>query len=157
MPERSGEILGKIEAIGFGFLVPFFYVVTGIDFDLAALLDGGRPLLLLPVFLLLFLLVRGVPAYLLAPRDLTGRASRSALALFSSTCLPLVVAITAIGLDEKVIGAGRPPRWSPPRWCRCSRSRCWRSGCCGRRRAARGRGRRAGRRRAGRRGEGRVW
>ncbi|NEE58624.1 cation:proton antiporter, partial [Streptomyces sp. SID8455] len=39
-------------------------------------------------------------------RDLTGRAPRSALALFASTCLPLVVAITAIGLDEKVIGAG---------------------------------------------------
>lgn len=106
MPERSDEILERIEAIGFGFLVPFFYIVTGIDFDLAALLDGGRPLLLLPVFLLLFLLVRGVPAYLLAPRDLTGRASRSALGLFASTCLPLVVAITAIGLDEKVIGAG---------------------------------------------------
>ncbi|MFI1930576.1 cation:proton antiporter [Streptomyces sp. NPDC020330] len=106
VPERSGQILERIEAIGFGFLVPFFYIVTGIDFDLAALLDGGRPLLLLPVFLLLFLLVRGVPAYLLAPRDLTGRGPRTALGLFSSTCLPLVVAITAIGLDEKVIGAG---------------------------------------------------
>ncbi|MGW1434484.1 cation:proton antiporter [Streptomyces griseus] len=106
VPERSDAILERVEAIGFGFLVPFFYIVTGIDFDLAALLDGGRPLLLLPVFLLLFLLVRGVPAYLLAPRDLTGRAPRAALGLFSSTCLPLVVAITAIGLDEKVIGAG---------------------------------------------------
>ncbi|WP_097868335.1 cation:proton antiporter [Streptomyces sp. rh34] len=106
VPESSGQVLERIEAIGFGFLVPFFYIVTGIDFDLAALLDGGRPLLLLPVFLLLFLLVRGVPAYLLAPRDLTGRGSRTALGLFSSTCLPLVVAITAIGLDEKVIGAG---------------------------------------------------
>lgn len=106
VPESGDAILERVEAIGFGFLVPFFYIVTGIDFDLAALLDGGRPLLLLPVFLLLFLLVRGVPAYLLAPRDLTGRGSRRALGLFASTCLPLVVAITAIGLDEKVIGAG---------------------------------------------------
>ncbi|MEU2762039.1 cation:proton antiporter [Streptomyces sp. NPDC007094] len=105
VPERSDAILERVEAIGFGFLVPFFYVVTGIDFDLAALLDGGRPLLLLPVFLLLFLLVRGVPAYLLAPRDLVGPAPRAALGLFSSTCLPLVVAITAIGLDDGVIGA----------------------------------------------------
>ncbi|CAM5709257.1 hypothetical protein SBADM41S_02622 [Streptomyces badius] len=106
VPERSDAILERVEAMGFGFLVPFFYIVTGIDFDLAALLDGGRPLVLLPAFLLLFLLVRGVPAYLLAPRDLSGRPSRAALGLFSSTCLPLVVAITAIGLDEKVIGAG---------------------------------------------------
>ncbi|WP_069737667.1 cation:proton antiporter [Streptomyces sp. EN27] len=106
VPERSDAILERVEAMGFGFLVPFFYIVTGIDFDLAALLDGGRPLVLLPAFLLLFLLVRGFPAYLLAPRDLSGRPSRAALGLFSSTCLPLVVAITAIGLDEKVIGAG---------------------------------------------------
>ncbi len=73
VPERSDAILERVEAMGFGFLVPFFYIVTGIDFDLAALLDDGRPLVLLPVFLLLFLLVRGVPAYLLAPRDLTGQ------------------------------------------------------------------------------------
>ncbi|NEB36936.1 cation:proton antiporter [Streptomyces sp. SID14515] len=106
VPESGDAILERVEAIGFGFLVPFFYVVTGIDFDLAALLDDGRPLLLLPVFLLLFLLVRGVPAYFLAPRDLTGRRPRAALGLFASTCLPLVVAITAIGLDEKVIGSG---------------------------------------------------
>ncbi|MEU8677557.1 cation:proton antiporter [Streptomyces sp. NPDC048560] len=104
-PASSHAILGKIEAMGFGFLVPFFYIVTGINFDLDALLDGGRPLLLLPVFLVLFLLVRGAPVRLLAPRDLAG-PERTALALFASTCLPLVVAITSIGLDDGVLGAG---------------------------------------------------
>ncbi|MFM9368825.1 cation:proton antiporter [Streptomyces sp. Da 82-17] len=104
-PESSPEILGKVEAMGFGFFVPVFFVVTGIEFDLASLLDGGRALALLPVFLLLFLLVRGLPAYLLAPRDL-GSADRRSLALYCSTCLPLVVAITTIGLDEKVIAKG---------------------------------------------------
>ncbi|MGW8882999.1 cation:proton antiporter [Streptomyces sp. NPDC055749] len=104
-PATSHEILGRIEAMGFGFLVPFFYIVTGINFDLDALLDDGRPLLLLPVFLVLFLLVRGGPAYLLAPRDLA-KPERTALALYASTCLPLVVAITTIGLDDGVLGAG---------------------------------------------------
>ncbi|MGW8374682.1 cation:proton antiporter [Streptomyces sp. ODS28] len=102
-PESSGEVLGKVEAMGFGFLVPLFYIVTGIKFDLAALLGGGRALLLLPAFLVLFLLVRGLPAWLLAPRDLRG-PDRGALALYSSTCLPLVVAITTIGVDEGVLG-----------------------------------------------------
>ncbi|MFD6423220.1 cation:proton antiporter [Streptomyces sp. NPDC060198] len=106
VPKNSEVILSKVEAIGFGFLVPFFYVVTGIDFDLKALLDGGRPLALLPVFLVLFVLVRGGPVWLLAPRDLSTRAERGALALYAATCLPLVVAITTIGLDEKVIGSG---------------------------------------------------
>jgi Kef-type K+ transport system membrane component KefB len=101
-PESSAEVLGKVEAMGFGFLVPLFYVVTGIEFDLAALLDGGRALLLLPVFLTLFLVVRGLPAYALAPRDLA-RPDRRALSLYAATCLPLVVAITTIGLDEKVL------------------------------------------------------
>lgn len=104
-PGSSEEILGRIEAMGFGFLVPLFFIVTGIEFDLASLLDGGRALALLPAFLLLFLVVRGLPAYVLAPRDLHG-ADRRALTLFASTCLPLVVAITTIGLEEKALDAG---------------------------------------------------
>ncbi|QPL91886.1 cation:proton antiporter [Streptomyces clavuligerus] len=104
-PESSAEILAKVEAMGFGFLVPVFFVVTGIEFDLAALLAGGRELLLLGVFLLLFLVVRGGPVYALAPRDVRG-GDRWALALYASTCLPLVVAITTIGLGEGVIDSG---------------------------------------------------
>lgn len=102
-PDHSEEVVSRVEALGFGFLVPLFYVVTGIEFDLRALLDGGHALVLLPVFLLLFLLVRGAPVQLLAPRDL-GRRDRAALSLFASTCLPLVVAITTIGVDTKALG-----------------------------------------------------
>ncbi|MFI8996567.1 cation:proton antiporter [Streptomyces sp. NPDC053542] len=105
-PGSSAEVLGKVEAMGFGFLVPLFYVVTGIEFDLHALLSDLGALLLVPVFLLLFLLVRGGPVHALAPRDL-GRRDRTALSLFASTCLPLVVAITTIGVDQKVLGTDR--------------------------------------------------
>lgn len=101
-PESAGPVLEKVEAMGFGFLVPVFYVVTGMEFDLDALLSGGRALLLLPVFLLLFLLVRGLPVYALAPPDLV-RRDRRALTLFASTALPLVVAITTIGVDDGVL------------------------------------------------------
>ncbi|WAZ21879.1 cation:proton antiporter [Streptomyces cinnabarinus] len=97
-PRSAEPVMEKVEAMGFGFLVPLFYVVTGIEFDLDALLSGGRALLLLPVFLVLFLLVRGLPVYALAPRDLD-RADRRALTLFAATALPLVVAITTIGVD----------------------------------------------------------
>ncbi|MEU1281741.1 cation:proton antiporter [Streptomyces sp. NPDC005805] len=102
-PENGREVMGKVEAMGFGFLVPLFYVVTGIEFDLDALLHDGGALLLVPVFLLLFVLVRGGPVYAFAPRE-PGRADRAALALFCSTCLPLVVAITTIGTDQKILG-----------------------------------------------------
>ncbi|GHG14546.1 cation:proton antiporter [Streptomyces hydrogenans] len=104
-PEAGPEILAKVEGVGFGFLVPVFFVVTGIEFDLDSLLSGGRELLLLPVFLALFLVVRGGPMWLLAPRDLD-RTDRGALVLYGSTALPLVVAITTIGLDDKALSAG---------------------------------------------------
>ncbi|CAM5670589.1 cation:proton antiporter [Streptomyces atroolivaceus] len=103
-PGSSDEVLGRVESLDFGFLVPLFYVVTGIEFDLHALLHDLGALRLVPVFLLLFLVVRGGPGYLFAPRDFV-RADRTALALFASTCLPLVVAITTIGVDQKLIGS----------------------------------------------------
>ncbi|MFF3607402.1 cation:proton antiporter [Streptomyces sp. NPDC002463] len=104
-PDSGPQILEKVEGVGFGFLVPVFFVVTGIEFDLDSLLGGGRTLLLLPVFLLLFLVVRGGPIWFLAPRDL-GRTDRSGLVLYGSTALPLVVAITTIGVDDKEMTAG---------------------------------------------------
>ena len=54
----------KLTAVGFGFFVPFFFVISGIDFDLAALGSLGAILKLL-MFFALFLVVRGVPAMLL--------------------------------------------------------------------------------------------
>ncbi|MFJ2787024.1 MULTISPECIES: cation:proton antiporter [unclassified Streptomyces] len=104
-PAYGPQILEKVEAVGFGFLVPVFFVVTGIEFDLGSLLDGGRSLLLLPVFLLLFLVVRGGPIWFLAPRDL-GLKDRGGLVLYGSTALPLVVAITTIGVDDGTMTAG---------------------------------------------------
>ncbi|MGW0930581.1 cation:proton antiporter [Streptomyces sp. NPDC002644] len=102
-PDTRRTAMSKVEAMGFGFLVPLFFVISGVEFDLGALLSGGRALLLVPVFLALFLLVRGLPVFLLAPGDLA-RPERRALALYSSTCLPMVVAITTIGVEGRSIG-----------------------------------------------------
>ena len=88
----------KLEAIGFGLLIPIFFVVSGMSFDLEALLSDGSELLRVPMFLLAFLVVRGLPVLLLYRRDLE-RLPRAALALVSGTQLPLVVVITTIGLE----------------------------------------------------------
>lgn len=88
----------KITAIGYGFLIPFFFVTSGMSFNGAALIDKPSALLTVPMFLGLFLVVRGVPALLLYRRVLRAR-DRLALGFFSSTQLPLVVAITTIALD----------------------------------------------------------
>jgi len=87
----------KLTAVGFGFFVPFFFVTSGIEFDLAAL-GSAEAIAKLFLFLGLFLLVRGIPAMLLY-RGLLSVRDRAALAFYSATELPLVVAITTIAID----------------------------------------------------------
>ena len=88
----------KLTAVGFGFFVPFFFVTSGIEFDLAAL-GSAEAIAKLFLFLGLFLVVRGVPALLLYRGVLSVR-DRAALAFYSATELPLVVAITTIAVDQ---------------------------------------------------------
>jgi Kef-type K+ transport system membrane component KefB len=92
-------VRGKLEAIGFGFLVPIFFIVSGMQFDVRALFASPTGLLRVPLFLVLFLVVRGTPALLLHRRDLS-RRQLVPLALFSATGLPLIVVITTIGVEE---------------------------------------------------------
>ncbi len=99
---REVEIFeSKLTAIGYGFLIPFFFVLSGMEFDLNALTASGSGLPKLVLFLALFLVVRGAPALLLYRRELQLR-DRLALSLFSATQLPLVVAVTTVA-----IGAGK--------------------------------------------------
>jgi Kef-type K+ transport system membrane component KefB len=85
----------KLTAIAFGAFVPFFFVVSGMRLDLPALFASAGSVAKMVLFLGLFLVVRGVPALLLY-RGVLERRDRVALALMSSTQLPLVLAITAL-------------------------------------------------------------
>jgi Kef-type K+ transport system membrane component KefB len=93
----------KLEAIGFGFFIPVFFVTSGVRYDLDALLAEASNLVMLPIFLAALLLVRGLPA-LLYRRVLDGR--RVAIAgLMQATSLPFIVAATAIGLELGLVDA----------------------------------------------------
>jgi len=94
--EQGALLRRKMDAIGFGFLVPMFFITSGMRFDLSALLHDAKALSRVPLFLVLFLLVRGLPA-LLYRNELAGR-NRMALALYSATALPLVIALTELGV-----------------------------------------------------------
>jgi len=89
----------KLTAVGYGLLIPFFFVTSGMDFDIDALTGNAEAALKVPLFLALFLLVRGAPALVLYRGVLAAR-DRLALAFFCATELPLVVAITTIAIDE---------------------------------------------------------
>ncbi len=67
--EEAEPVRSKLEGIGFGFMVPIFFIMTGVDFDLPALFASVESVLRLPVFLALFLVVRGAPVLLLYRKD----------------------------------------------------------------------------------------
>jgi len=87
----------KLSAVGFGFFVPFFFVASGIEFDLDAL-GSTTAILKMLLFLALFLIVRGLPAILFY-RNVFALRDRAALAFYSATELPLVLAITTIAVE----------------------------------------------------------
>ena len=89
----------KLSGVAFGVFVPFFFVVSGMNLDVSALFASVGSVAKMGVFFLLFLVVRGTPALVLYRRVLDRRA-RAALALMSSTQLPLVIAITTLAVSS---------------------------------------------------------
>jgi Kef-type K+ transport system membrane component KefB len=87
----------KLEAIGFGFLVPVFFVSSGVRLDVQGLLADPSALLRVPVFLAALLVMRGVPA--LVSLRVLGRGQTLAAALLQATSLPFIVAATQIGME----------------------------------------------------------
>jgi len=87
----------KLTAIGYGFFIPFFFITSGMKFDLDTLVASVGAMLKLPLFVGMFLLVRGVPALLLYRKVMSLR-DRVSLAFLCATELPLVVAITTLAV-----------------------------------------------------------
>jgi Kef-type K+ transport system membrane component KefB len=85
----------KLDAVGYGFFIPVFFVSSGMNLDLASIAEA--PLRLF-VFFGLLLAVRGLPAMFLYRRDL-GLNQRLQLTLLTATALPLLVALAEIGLS----------------------------------------------------------
>jgi len=99
-PEQVAELKPRVEAIGFGFFIPLFFVVSGMKFDLSSLLSSPSNLVRLAVFAALLLLVRGVPA-LFVYRGVLSAPERTSLMFLQATALPLLVVITQIGVQTQ--------------------------------------------------------
>jgi Kef-type K+ transport system membrane component KefB len=85
---------GKLDAIGYGFFIPLFFVASGMSLDVRSIVEApGR----LAAFFVLLLVIRGAPALLLYRRDLP-LAERVQLVFLTATTLPLLVALAEIGL-----------------------------------------------------------
>ena len=110
---QGTKLVHRLEAIGYGFLIPMFFVASGMHFDIHALVASPRALWRLPLFLLLMFVARSVPIvfyrYELAKED------RIPFVFYSATSLPLLIAIAEIGVQTgrmmpdnaaAIVGAG---------------------------------------------------
>jgi Kef-type K+ transport system membrane component KefB len=95
----------KLDAIGYGFLIPFFFIVAGMRFDLNSL--WASPLVPVQIICLLGLLVlvRGAPVILY--KQLLSNDEKLPFALYSATGLPIIVIISEIGVSSGLMAPDR--------------------------------------------------
>ncbi len=90
----------KLDAIGFGFLIPVFFVGAGVQFNVDALFDHSAALELVPLLVVAFAVVRGGPA-LFFYRKRVGMRPAIAIGFLQAATLtfPVVVATIGVSLD----------------------------------------------------------
>ena len=94
----------KLQAVGFGVFVPFFFVSTGMILDIVSLLTNASILARVPIFLLAILVVRAAPAVVY--RGFTrGRQEMLAAGVLQATSLSIPVVAGQIGVDLGLIRA----------------------------------------------------
>lgn len=95
----------KLHGIGYGFLIPFFFIVAGLRFDPTLLLTG--PLAAFQVFGLLglLLIIRGLPVFLYG--EAMDLKDKLRFTLYSATGLPIIVIVTEIGISSGLMREDR--------------------------------------------------
>lgn len=99
-PNGNHTLNLKLEGVGYGFLIPVFFVVSGASIDMKAVV--ANPALLI-TFIIMLLLVRAVPIFVattldhrvnpLDPQD------KLTVSLYCTTALPLIVAVTSLAVQ----------------------------------------------------------
>jgi Kef-type K+ transport system membrane component KefB len=97
------EFRRKLEAVGFGVFIPVFFVASGVNYDVDALLSSASNVVMVPIFLAALVAARGLPALLY--RRMLGARHTAIAGLMQATSLPFIVAAVAIGEDLGLIDA----------------------------------------------------
>ena len=91
----------KLDAIGYGIFIPFFFILTGAKIDIPGLLGSPKTLILIPLFFVAYVLAK-VPAYF-GLRQRFKRINALAGAMLSQTTITLVLATLTVAQNLKVI------------------------------------------------------
>jgi Kef-type K+ transport system membrane component KefB len=101
------QFRAKLEAVGYGVFVPFFFVTTGVRVDLDALFASGETIARVPIFLGALLVARGLPA--LVYRPVATWTQTAAAALLQATSLSFLAVAGQIGVQ---LGLMRPATYA---------------------------------------------
>lgn len=102
VPEHNHELEEKLNAIGYGFLIPLFFVVSGAKINVASVAE--QPLLLIG-FVGMLMLIRAVPIFVSMRTDKAtdvqalGWQNHLTAAIYCTTALPLIVAVTTVAVN----------------------------------------------------------
>jgi Kef-type K+ transport system membrane component KefB len=97
--EENEDFDEKLDAVGYGFFIPVFFVSSGMSLDVQSIVANPARLL---VFFGLLLVVRGAPALIVYRKTLSTR-ERIEMTFLTATALPLLVALAEVGLDSGVM------------------------------------------------------
>jgi Kef-type K+ transport system membrane component KefB len=103
IPDGDAILETKLDGLAFGFLIPVFFVTSGMSIDPEAIADEPWVLVL---FVLMIMLLRGGPVFistLTDPQFISGpgRARESLrVGMYASTGLPIIVAVTQLAVDR---------------------------------------------------------
>ena len=98
-------MLVKLDGMGFGFFIPFFFVMVGVNFDPGALAEFDKSLIVFLLVLLISLFaIKVLPSFLWVP--LFGVRKALAGGFLISSRLSMIIAACAIGLELGVITPG---------------------------------------------------
>jgi Kef-type K+ transport system membrane component KefB len=101
------EFRTKLQAVGFGALIPFFFVATGMSLDVRSFVTRPGTLARVPVFLVAILIARGLPALLYRPL-LSSRREVVTAGLLQATNLSIPIVGGSIGVG---LGLIRPENY----------------------------------------------
>jgi Kef-type K+ transport system membrane component KefB len=99
-PDAENAIHVKVEGIGFGFLIPIFFIVSGVNIDILSIIEDPLPMF---VVAFLILLARGVPQFFVYRNAIPVTRDRIRFSLYVATALPIIVAVTTVQVEAGVM------------------------------------------------------
>ncbi|WP_300558687.1 cation:proton antiporter [Companilactobacillus sp.] len=101
--QPNEDTQSKLSSMGYGFFIPIFFIVTGVNLNLRTLFSNQQALLLIPIFLIAFIVSKAIVYFVFKPRF--GHRLAMAASVLTATTITLVLPILEVGKSLKLISA----------------------------------------------------